>query len=171
MKRSTLLFILLVMAIMAHSQAFNARYSYDARGNRLTESIIWLQTSLKSYVVTDSTIIQTLDAISETVADTTGIPKQGYVHPSIDSLGATCITIYPNPTHGMLLVKIDGNVETQNVESQPSISVYNITGVEILQNNICSKLNSVDLQFQPAGTYILIIKLGSLSKTYSIIKN
>jgi len=188
MKKLITIVILFATGITAHSQAFNATYTYDANGNRLTASIIWLTSSLKSDLVTDSTI-ETLPPTSLATTDVT-IPQHGYAKPTIDSLAGTKITIYPNPTHGVLLVKLDGfDVETHYIASNsgttetqdgnetlhaPSlqnITVYDISGNKIMQLTPLSKLNSINLLSQPAGTYILVLQLGSLSKTYTIIKN
>ena len=206
MKKNIIISILLAATSSVFSQAFKATYSYDAAGNRTTATIIWLTSSLKNDEVIDSAIAaETHDRASLATTDAT-IPKQGYTQPNLDSMAGTKITIYPNPTYGMLLVQLDGfavvtqeraslshqetstnnmqggstkngnsvangNSETHNGASQQSIAVYDISGNNILQLSPLSQYNSIDLQSQPAGTYILVLQLGSFSKTYSIIKN
>jgi hypothetical protein len=196
MKKLITIVLLFATGIAAHSQAFKATYEYDANGNRKTATIIWLSTSLKSDLITDTVTVETLHATSLSTTNAT-VPKQGYTQPNLDSLAGTKITVYPNPTHGLLLVQLDGfTVEThysasnaENTETggntetvgstethysaslRSSITVYNITGNKIMQLAPLSKINSINLLSQPAGTYILVIQLGSLSKTYTIIKN
>ena len=157
---------MLALGIAAHSQAFKASYTYDANGNRTLATIIWLSTSLKSDTL--STIdLETLQNTSLT-GDTLVFPIQGYINSSIDSIGKTKISIYPNPTHGILLIQLTGFDIANNVAN---IVVYDINGIKILQKSSISQLNSIDLLSRPAGTYILTIQLGTLSKTYTIIKN
>jgi hypothetical protein len=174
MKRIITIFILFTTGIAAHSQAFKATYDYDANGNRKTATIIWLTSSLKSNIITDT--VETLPATSLATTDAT-IPQKGYTQPNIDSLAGIKITVYPNPTHGLLLVQLDGfdsnnaEHETLQATSLQDISVYDISGNKIMQLKLLSKINSVNLLSQPAGTYILVLQLGLLSKTYTIIKN
>ena len=183
MKKRIILYILLASGIAAHSQAFNATYGYDANGNRISASVIWLQTSLKSNVL-DSADIQALASLNDS------IHNKGYSKPNIDSLSSIRITVYPNPTHGMLLVQLDETIETHSHASAlngneinnnethnyvslqtASISVYSSTGQQVFNLSPLARTNTINLQLQPAGTYILTIQLGSLSKTYTIIKN
>ena len=157
---------MLALGIADHSQAFKASYTYDANGNRTLATIIWLSTSLKSDTL--STIdLETLQNTSLT-GDTLVFPIQGYINSSIDSIGKTKISIYPNPTHGILLIQLTGFDIANNVAN---IAVYDINGIKILQLASLSEMTSINLQSQPAGTYIMVIQIGAISKTYSIIKN
>jgi hypothetical protein len=170
MKKIYLCFILFITNYIGYSQAFQAVYTYDDNGNRLTATVIWLQSSLKSDMIEETVNDSILSAVTK--ANTT-IPQQGYASPSLDSVAGTKITIYPNPTHGVLLVKLDGIAIQSQKENgtDQSMSVYDISGIKIMQLTALSQLNSINLQSQTAGTYILTIQLGSLSKTYTIIKN
>jgi hypothetical protein len=165
MKNLITLFVLLATATVAHSQAFKANYTYDASGNRLTATVIWLQTTLKSELLT---VDEVLTIQTATVSDTNTVPQKGYVHPTIDSMAGTNITIYPNPTHGVLLVQLTGIDEA--VLKKGSIMVYGINGQKLLQLIPLYSLNNVNLSTQPTGSYILTIQLGIETKTYSIIK-
>ena len=157
---------MLALGIAAHSQAFKASYTYDDNGNRTLATIIWLSTSLKSDMLTAEEVEQ-LQTTAKTT-DTTIVPQQGYAKQGIDSLAGTKITLYPNPTHGIVLVQLNG---FDAVSNKKSIAVYDITGSKILQLASLSEMTSINLQSQPAGTYIMVIQIGAISKTYSIIKN
>jgi len=168
MKNLFTLFILLAAATAAHAQAFSANYTYDANGNRLTARIIWLQTSLKDDVVDTSVVVQTHGRASLTNAtDTVTVPKHGYTTPSLDSLAGTKITVYPNPTHGILLVQLQGF----DMQATNTIAVYDINGQQLLHISPLTQLNSVNLLAKPAGTYVMMIELGGQTKTFTIIKN
>ena len=172
---------------MAHSQAFQATYNYDDNGNRTKATIIWLSTSLKNDLVTDTaTTIEETRLISSLQTTDATVPKLGYTQPNIDSIAGIRIIVYPNPTHGIMLVKIEGTIETNASqikynETQPNethgtaslqqtITVYDISGNKILETAISSQQTLVNLQNQTSGTYIMVIQLGTLSKTYTIIK-
>ena len=175
MKKQIFVLLLFVKAIAAYSQAFQASYTYDENGNRLTASIIWLTSSLKSDVISDTLSIDSFHSTS--LLQTTVVPRNGYSKPNIDSLAGTKITIYPNPTHGLLMVKIDGvsddvsEKEKNNMLLPSSIKVYNNSGIAIMQLNNLMQLNNVDLQSQSSGSYFMLLQLGSMQKTYTIIKN
>jgi len=168
MKKIILSFIVLALGIAAHSQAFNASYTYDANGNRLTATIVWLQTSLKSDLLSASEVLS-----SQTIAknDTTIIPQQGYTKPSIDSLSGTKITVYPNPTHGVLLIQFSGISESELSSIGNMIIVYNINGQKVLQQSPLEQLNNINLQSLSNGNYVMTIQIGTQVKTYTIIKN
>ena len=163
---------MLAMGYGAHSQAFRAAYTYDANGNRITATIIWLTTSsLKSDKVDDSVRVSgTISA--NTAATSQPATKANATSPIIDSLAGTKITVYPNPTKGQLQVKLDGYDRMLNGnDGNQSIAIYDLAGIKIMEIKPVLELNMVDLQLQPMGTYIMVIQLGSQSKTYSIIKN
>jgi hypothetical protein len=169
MKKINTIIILLALGYGARSQAFNASYTYDANGNRITATVIWLTTSLlKSDRVDDSVGVSSTingNAAVASLPPTTG----NATTPTIDSLAGTKITVYPNPTKGQLQIKLDGF--DRSINSNQSITIYDVSGIKIMEIKPVLELNTVDLLLQPMGTYIMVIQLGSQSKTYSIIKN
>ena len=66
------------------------------------------------------------------------------------------ITVYPNPTRGMVIVSFDSQTPIT------SITVYNILGKEVLnqQSSVGSRQMDIDLSSQPDGLYTLLIKAG-----------
>ena len=169
MKRLIIFILILTISITVYSQAFKAVYSYDANGNRVEASVDWLNSTLKSDLLSVDSL---LPATVITKVDTNKIPRQGYLQPNHDSLARTKFTIYPNPTHGILLIQIDNFDEmAKNELHQQSITVYGTTGSKIIQLSPLLSLNSINLQAYSSGIYILVIQLGSMSKSYTIVKN
>ena len=77
------------------------------------------------------------------------------------------MNIHPNPTNGMLNIEIDG------VRSEVIVSVFNILGEKVLENNFSAEesLNaSIDLSNQTNGTYILQVRTNDNVWTMRIIK-
>jgi hypothetical protein len=158
---------LLIFCLVAKSQAFEAQYTYDHNGNRITASVIYLQTSLKSaeipinQVIKDSTIL----------ADSANIPKQGWNKPSIEPINGLDIKIYPNPTHGLLLIEVSGASETQTLEPGNKIDVFDMNGQPIFHISPLSIYNTLNFSTKSNGNYLLKITIMGQVKNYKIIKD
>jgi len=73
--------------------------------------------------------------------------------------------VYPNPTAGQLII------EMGTIQSEVSVSVYNILGQEISKKSIADTAR-IELEIkESAGVYLLEITTNSLSQTVRIIKN
>lgn len=85
-----------------------------------------------------------------------------------DLLAETKITIYPNPTKGMLRVDI---AAANAIPKDARIYLYNVSGALVRQLTGVSATNSLDISAQPAGTYIMRIMLDRENvSTWKIIK-
>jgi len=85
-----------------------------------------------------------------------------------DVLADFKITIYPNPTKGLLRVDITG-VE---IPKDARIYIYNVQGAIVRQLTGISVSNELDISAQPAGSYIIKILLNKDNiSTWTIIKN
>ena len=141
------LFRLFVISLFTSVFSVNAYadrvvYSYDASGNRIQ--------SQKQIRLRDA----------ENGSDQDTIPLR-------ESLSSHRITIYPNPTKGQFSVEITGSAIPDN----SSISIYNLQGSVIYQNDEPDILNEIDLSSQPNGIYMLRITIDSETSTWKIIKN
>jgi len=88
--------------------------------------------------------------------------------PEIPELGEEKITVYPNPTRGLLRVDI-ANVE---IPKDARIYLYNVQGAMVRQLIDISAINELDISEQPAGTYIMRIMMDKDNiSTWTIIKN
>ena len=133
---------LFISVFSVNAYADRVVYSYDASGNRIQ--------SQKQIRLRDA----------ENGSDQDTIPLR-------ESLSSHRITIYPNPTKGQFSVEITGSAIPDN----SSISIYNLQGSVIYQNDEPDILNEIDLSSQLNGIYMLRITIDSETSTWKIIKN
>lgn len=119
--------------------AQNVSFSYDNAGNRIKREII-----LQRKFVTEKT---TNEYYSEMLSE-------------------KIIRIYPNPTDGMLKVKITG---LENRE-QCVFKIFNSLGQLIISKQAASSTTDIDISGKPNGTYILQISLNGEKSAWKIIK-
>ncbi len=166
-QKITISIVLVFTCLIIKAQAFNASYTYDANGNRITAGVIYLTPSLKSAKIP----IDQITKDSTILADSANIPKQGWNKPNIESINDLNIKFYPNPTHGILLIEISGTDETQASASGNKIDVFDTNGQEILYISPINTYNTINLSTKPNGTYLLKINIKKQVKVYKIIKD
>lgn len=140
MKRLLLILPILVISLSIYGQT-EVEYFYDNAGNRIAREIVLLQNSPQK------------NRSSE---------KKSYT----DKLLEYTIRIYPNPTKGNLQIDI---LEANN-ETRGDINLYDLKGKLIDKANIDSGRIYFDLTTQPAGIYIMKIKIEDKSTSWKIIK-
>ena len=146
-KRIVAIFLLfVVLSIWAAADAYaqnKIKYTYDSAGNRLTRQ-------------------------KEIVVQTRGVLSDDEVEPSIyeEKLSETKVTIYPNPTRGMLKVDISGVEKFENSR----ISLYDLTGTLMQQWGSISQSNAVDISDRTPGMYIMQIVYNGNTSSWKIIK-
>ena len=118
------------------------KYTYDSAGNRLTRQ--------------KEIVVQTRGALSDEE------------EPSVyeEELSETKVTIYPNPTRGMLKVDISGVEKFENAR----ISLYDLTGTLLQQWGSISQSNMVDISDRTPGMYIMQIVYNGNTSSWKIVK-
>ena len=144
-KRVALIFLLSVVLSMWAGLdicAQRIKYTYDNAGNRLTRQ--------------KEIVVQTRGALSDEE------------EPSVyeEELSETKVTIYPNPTRGMLKVDISGVEKFENAR----ISLYDLTGKLLQQWAGISQSNEIDLSERTPGMYIMQIVYNGNASSWKIIK-
>jgi hypothetical protein len=121
-------------------------YNYDQNGNR--DKRVLTVVPLKSAVVScpDSLMVE-----EETTEET--VKK--------------FISIFPNPVHTLLTIKIIGYEE----ELRMTAGVFNMEGNKLKQDNILSSESTMELGTLQDGVYILRITIGNEIFQYKIIKS
>lgn len=152
--------ILLLSCALSQAQSFQAQYVYDANGNRTKATIVYL--SLKSEP-------SDLNQILPDGSDTSNLPRKGWAPGVNDSLNQYKVTIYPNPTHGNLLVQINGAME-QLTNNSNFIKIWNMQGQLQIDVNPLTTNNLIDLSQYAAGSYILKVYLNGQVKDFKIVK-
>ena len=181
--RYALLFCLLLSAFCLFPLSASAQtvsYGYDDSGNRISRTI-----TMPSYtpppqdstenVVDDEEEMVTFgqdmeneeempQEISEGVSPKTqeASPQEVYT----DALSETLITIYPNPTRGLLTVKISNMPQ----HSASSLTLFDMQGRVITQQPSLAEENKLDISAQPPGTYIMRIAVGEEEVSWKIVK-
>ena len=139
-----LLFLAGIWGAPLHAQT--VKYTYDHAGNRVSREKVINMSMLKS-------------GGGET--GTAEIPVFE------DVLSELKITIYPNPTKGMLKVDISGG----DIPVDAKVFIYSFSGALIRQLNGISESNTVDISQQPPGVYIMRISFGNgHDSSWKIIK-
>ena len=144
-KRAALIFLLSVVLSMWAGLdicAQRIKYTYDNAGNRLTRQ--------------KEIVVQTRGALSDEE------------EPSVyeEELSETKVTIYPNPTRGMLKVDISGVEKFENAR----ISLYDLTGKLLQQWAGISQSNEIDLSERTPGMYIMQVAYNGKISSWKIIK-
>ena len=144
-KRVALIFLLSVVLSMWAGLdicAQRIKYTYDNAGNRLTRQ--------------KEIVVQTSGALSDEE------------EPSVyeEELSETKVTIYPNPTRGMLKVDISGVEKFENAR----ISLYDLTGKLLQQWAGISQSNEIDLSERTPGMYIMQVAYNGKISSWKIIK-
>lgn len=134
-----LLFFLFCSTPLLFSQ--NIAYRYDASGNRIERVIIFRAQAKSKEEKVEETSIK--DAVAE--------------HK---------ITIYPNPTKGLLSVEVSEYSDTTKTE----YSLSNISGNTLLRQKGVSSLTSFDLTQYPSGIYLLLININGKQTAWKILK-
>jgi YD repeat-containing protein len=138
------LFILLVVSftsVFVYGQT-TVSYTYDNSGNRTSRNTIGLKS--------------TSGATEE--ANSTGSFS--------DQIGEHAVLIYPNPVKSELLIEIQGLEETTYAE----ISLFDQGGRLVLTRDKIISSNTINLSHLAAGTYVMIIRLGSDKTKWTIVK-
>lgn len=145
----------------------NADYGYDANGNRISASVIYLTTNLKSAEF-DANAFES-DSILAT--DSINIPKDGWNNPQRENIGETEILVYPNPTHGKLIFQLKFSVNDMSFGPNDALYIWDLNGKEILKKAIRSDYTIIDMSQQQNGTYMIEIRASGVEKVFKIIKN
>ena len=167
-KTLTIIGLLFIYYCNISAQAFSATYTYDLTGNRIKETVIYMSTNIdQSLIIHLDTLIKN-DTLSQ---DTTKFPQEGWVKGPVDSSSNMTITIYPNPTHGILLVEISGVDPDKLSSGSTVIKIWDMQRREINNLKPLGSYNSVDLSLLSNGTYIIGISVNGSNKNYKVIKN
>lgn len=141
MKHYYLLISFLSLISIAGISQNMVSYAYDNAGNRISRKIVPLNSN-------------PLHAKAEAPA------------PVEEQLGERKITVYPNPTKGMLAVEITGGDD----KDQLQISLYNADGKQLQNKKLESGTNPINMATYPSGWYILRVQAGEKRTEFKIIK-
>ncbi len=138
--------LFLILLVFCSVSLLNAQalyeYVYDEAGNRIARKIIHLSSKMDEGVE--------------------------YVDVVEDQLSGLDVQVFPNPTKGLLELKISGTNKAENY----SVSVFDAFGKLIIKKAFAGNGRfQIDLSNYPNGYYIVTIFWGSQKVSYKIIKN
>ena len=141
--------IAIIMTVAMASRAQNAivHFGYDGDGNRISRTLTIDRNEEKSQAA-DST--KNLSGIIET----------------LDDDGNSTLSIYPNPTHDILTVTVDGLCE-----KTATVSIVTISGGIVFSREMSDGKHDFDLSNMSPGIYMLLFSSPNITKSCKIIKD
>jgi hypothetical protein len=125
------------------------KYSYDENGNRIRR---WID-------ITKLAIPDTTDTLDQDSL----IKKNINNSHALDGM----ITLFPNPTEGLLDMKITGMKDGETAE----YAFVSLTGQELLRKKTGSPVSRIDISAFPPGTYLVNVTLRNQVQTWKIVKH
>ena len=140
-------------------------YIYDASGNRLSRTINMKAPTAPPPQDSTENVIEDEEEI---IAPIPNIENEDQTPQAIytDALSETLITIYPNPTRGLLTVKMSNMPQ----HAASSLTLFDMQGRVITQQQSLAEENKLDISAQPPGTYIMRIAVGDENVSWKIVK-
>ena len=152
MKRAILFFFACFLLLQLRAQTFTYTYTYDGSGNRTKRVCVQVKsTAGESIYDAETRSLKESDTPAETLED---------------NLGTSVITLYPNPTRGELVLRINPLTEG----SKGTITVIGMDGKQYQVIADLYEYNDLDLTGLNRGNYILRLELNGKETTYEIIK-
>jgi len=139
-------------------------YGYDDSGNRVSRTINMSVLTPPPQDSTEIAVEDMEDIVTGTQNPENGGEKSQEVY--TDVLSEALITIYPNPTAGLLTVKI-AHLPQHSVSS---LTLFDMRGRVITQQQSLSDENKLDISAQPTGMYIMQIAVGDEVTSWKIVK-
>lgn len=135
----------------------NLNYAYDLAGNRTSEDIIVNLIDEEEVTARNLNIVEGLvsnDSPEMMIATETRSEKP---------LDANDISVFPNPTKGIVRVSVTGSAESYNM------TLMNSMGQLIMDQPLQSS-QEIDISTQIAGIYYIIVSSGTDRLVYQVIK-
>lgn len=136
---SILSIITILLAFPLYLSADTISYSYDNAGNRIKREI---------------------------VLDTRANSDNRETAPINIEIDKKSITIYPNPTRGLIKIEI----QDDDFIDQCNFSLFTLSGQFILSRKPDMPITDLDLSHMPDGIYLLIIQSNNHKESWKIIK-
>jgi len=124
-------------------------YSYDENGNRVRR---WIDVEK---LAKDDTI----DSLQQDSLIKKNITNSGILNGTI--------SLFPNPTEGLLDMKITGMKDGETAEC----IFVSLTGQELLRKKTGSPISRIDISAFPPGTYLVNVTLRNQVQTWKIVKH
>lgn len=132
---------LLMIPILLHGQT-KISFQYDAAGNRIYRRVI---------------------DMGKTVC---AMPDSATINPLSDQIDQVRISIYPNPTKGIITV----DMANPPSDKQITCAIFNSEGKRLHFSDSPFQSDKIDLSSYPNGIYVLVITVDNKKSEWKIIK-
>ena len=139
--------IIMTVAMAGRAQNAVVHFGYDGDGNRISRTLTIDRNEEKSQAADSTT---NLAGIIET----------------LDDDGNATLSIYPNPTHDILTVAVDGLSE-----KSATLSIVTVSGSVVLSREMSDGKHEFDLSEMSPGIYMLLFSSPNITKSWKIIKD
>lgn len=139
--------IIMTVAMAGRAQNAVVHFGYDGDGNRISRTLTIDRNEEKSQAADSTT---NLAGIIET----------------LDNDGNATLSIYPNPTHDILTVAVDGLSE-----KSATLSIVTVSGSVVLSREMSDGKHDFDLSEMSPGIYMLLFSSPNITKSWKIIKD
>ena len=147
--KKMLSFIVLSLLFLEVNGQESVSFSYDNAGNRVQRTVVLSKSA-------------TLNNRGENSSDLTNQPGV-----FTDIIGSTKVSVFPNPTHGVLKLNFDQSI----IEKQATARLYDMRGTVLFRQNISDPLVTLNLESYTNGIYFLEIRTSEAKAVWKIIKN
>ena len=145
--RAILIAIIMTVAMASRAQNAIVHFGYDGDGNRISQTLT-INRNEENNQAADSTA--SLSGITET----------------LDEDGNATLSIYPNPTHDILTVAVNGLND-----NSASVSIVTVSGGVVLSREMSDGRHDFDLSNMSPGIYTLLFSSPNITKSWKIIKD
>lgn len=140
-----LITISFICLLQVNGQSFKAVYEYDANGNRIKTTTIYLSKSNTAQSANDDLTVN-----SESVLK---------------------LTIYPNPTSEVLYIDLTGVEQEKLGSAGNSIKVWDLQGRLVQEHNQLKVKNTLNFTGLSNGIYIVTLVYDGKKMQYKVIKS
>ena len=145
--RAILIAIIMTVAMASRAQNAIVHFGYDGDGNRISRTLT-INRNEENNQAADSTA--SLSGITET----------------LDEDGNATLSIYPNPTHDILTVAVNGLND-----NSATVSIVTVSGGVVLAREMSDGRHDFDLSNMSPGIYTLLFSSPNITKSWKIIKD
>lgn len=97
----------------------------------------------------------------------TAVPlKRGELKETTTLVGTYNVTLYPNPTKGILKLKIEG----LQAGTKAKLDIIDLSGNTLFKSDIAGGESTIDFSAYPNGTYLMTLVIGDKSESYKVMK-
>jgi hypothetical protein len=150
-------FLGLLQTVSAQIENNDIIYGYDDAGNR-TDRSIDISKVLKPDSLQKGDIFNYI-ANTEMVTSNTAQDLN-------ETIGNKQITIYPNPTDGILKI----NITNLDIKDKGSIKLYGVNGAELIYVKNIQASNTINISDKPNGAYMMKVLLNGKETVWKVMK-